>query len=425
MFNYSILQQYFLGKVGFAQTSNPCYPQIHPTLLSSKNITVQGVATSLLANEVIYDSIDSLLVSPDILAKIPLWSNTTNYQIGDVVQYTSGGNTFVYVALAASVNVAPQWNSSFWETNLSNYLRTQHNYAVAECLAKTVVENNVEKSLRNVWSFHNVFTRYTTTIPDTYQANDFVGVTIQLTHFQNLELVINQLGLQVSDAQIIPFYVFSQSNSNAIATFDIEILSGEENKFVWKDVIDSTTNEPLKIPFYNTTADIGGIYYLGFFRDDVVGTVEIWDEAPTQLPYCQGSYVRAFSTDFSTKPNVPNIGYYGWETSSNFYTPFNLKVSTQLDYTINVQQTAQQFYKAIQYEIACKLLMECATSARITRSNEVLKRRFENVLKGYEVVKRGYATTEGGLLATLNDLKSQLKINLSYAGGSPMINNFG
>lgn len=425
MFNYSILQNYFLGKVGFAQTANPCYPKIHPSLLSTIGITVQGVATSLLANEVVYDSIDSLFTAPEILAKIPLWDSTTAYQIGDVVQYTSGSNTFVYVALAANTNVVPQWNSSSWETNLSNYLRIQHQYAVAECLAKTVVENNVERNLRSVWSFHNAFTRYTTPIQDTYSPNDFVGVIIQLTSLQNLELVINQIGLQVTDAQTIPFYLFHQSQIEPIASFEVVINGGEVNKFVWKDVINIVTNEPLRIPFYGETADIGGVYYLGFFRDDIVGSVSIWEEARTILPYCQGSYIRAFSTQFDNKPNLPNVGYYGWDNSSNFYTPFNLKLSTQLDYTVNVKQTAQQFYKAIQYEIACKLLMECATSGRVNRSNEIVKQKAANTLKGYEVVKRGYATTEGGLLATLADLKDQLKINLSYIGGNPMINNFG
>lgn len=425
MFNFLILQQYFLGKVGFAQTQNPCYPKIHPTLLSTQGITVQGVQSSLLANEVIYDSIDSLLAAPDILAKIPLWDNTTPYAVGERVQYTTGGNTFVYVALQANTGNAPQWNSQFWETNLSDYLRTQHQYAVSECLAKTVVENNVEKSLRSVWSFHTTFQRNTGSVVSNYQNTDFVGVAIKLANFQNLVLCINEIGLEVEQAQTIPFYVFAQSNTNPIASFEVQILPTDVNKFVWKQTIDTVTNEPINLPFWASANDTGGFYYVGFFKDDVVGQVAIWDEAPTRLPYCSGSYVRSFNTTFDNKPNLPNVGYYGWETTNSFYSAFNLKVATKLDYTVNVQQTAQQFYKAIQYEIACKLLMEGSSSGRVNRANEVLKSRMGQALKGYDVNRNGYVSTKGGLLDTLETLKEQLKINLNYAGGSPFFNNFG
>lgn len=424
MFNYSILQQYFLGKVGFSQTKNPCIPKIHPTLLSNQ-IVVNGVANELLKNETIYDCVGELSVEPEKIAKIPIWSNLTNYFIGDIVKHTIGLDTFIYVALQNNINQFPIWNSLYWETNLSSYLRFQHNNGVAECLAITVTESNNEKILPTAISFHTVFERFTKSQPDIYLPTNFVGVQVSLAKMRNLQFTVNQIGLQVSQAQSIRFYVYAQSNNVALTYFDVIISAGDINNFVWKDVLDILTNAPLVLSYFADKSDVGGLYYIGFFRDDVLGDINIWDTSYRNFICSNGSFLRPIIAEFSNKPNLPEVGYYGWETTDNFYTSFNLKVSTAIDFTVNVQQAPQQFYKAIQYQIACNLLKECASSSRINRNQANLENKFSQILKGYEVVKRGYTTTEGGLLSDLVELKNNLKINLNYMGGSPLTNNFG
>lgn len=425
MFNYSSLQQFFLGKVGFYQTQNPCMPKVHPTLLS-KTIAVNGVSDSLLTNETIYRCIDELTEAPEILSKVPLWSNATTYALGDTIKYTSGSDTYVYVSLIdGNINNTPAWNSSNWETNLSSYLRRQHAAGVSECLNVTFTENNNEKILPTVISYHTIFERYTQSQADAYLPTNFVGVQISLASLQNLQFSVNQIGLEVTDAQTIRFYVYAQSNKKYVTYFDIVIAPSDINNFVWKDVIDFATNEPLVLSYFADTSDVGGLYYIGFFRDEVAGNVSIWETAYLNFKCSNGSFVTPIVADFSDKPNLPNVGYYGWETSNNCYTPFNLKVSTSLDYTVNVKQFPQQFYKAIQYQIAINLLQNCRNSDRITRTLANLVEKTNKVLNGDEVVRNGFATTQNGLLYTLYELKKNLKINLNYLGGSPLSSNFG
>lgn len=425
MFNYPLLQQYFLGKVGFSQTKNPCIPKIHPTLLSNF-IVVNAVANELVKNETIYNCIDELSEAPEIIAKIPLWNNTTSYNKGDIIKYTTGTDTFVYVSLQnINLNNTPQWNSAFWETNLSDYLRTQHSYGVSECLAVTFTENNDEKLLPTVISFHTVFERFTKSQHDTYLPTNFVGVQISLAKLRNLQFSVNQIGLHVTTAQTIRFYVYAQSNTKPLTFFDIAIGAGDVNNFVWKDVIDVLTNEPLNLSYFADNSDVGGLYYIGFFREEVLGNVNIWDTSYINFKCSNGSFVTPIIAEFSNKPNLPEVGYYGWENSNSFYTPFNLKVSTSVDYTVNVKQSSQQYYKAIQYQIAINLLQECRNSDRINRKQSNLVEKITKVLNGEEVARNGFANTENGLLSALRKLKENLKINLNYLGGSPISNNFG
>lgn len=420
MFQFPHLQKFFLGKVGFSQTTNPCYPKIHPTLLSN-SIVVNAVANEFLKPETIYDCIGELSAAPDLLAKVSLWAIATPYFRGDRVRYTIGDDTFVYVALQDNVGQSPQWNSNFWETNLSSYLRFQHNNGVAECLNMTLVENNNEKLLPTNISFHTVFERFTTARPaqpDTYLPANFVGVQVSLAKMRNLQFSVNQIGLEVSQAQNIRFYVYAQSNNLPLTHFDVAIGVGDVNNFVWKDVVDVLTNEPLVLSYFAETSDVGGLYYIGFFRDDILGNINIWDTYYINFKCSNGSSVRPIIAEFSNKPNLPDVGYYGWETSSNFYTPFNLIVNTSVDYTVNVQQAAQQYYKAIQYQIAVNLLQECRNSDRINRVQVNLAEKIN-----YSLI--GATDTHNGLLAILEKLKSNLKINLNYLGGSPISNNFG
>jgi hypothetical protein len=428
MFNYSALQSYFIGKVGFSQTTDPCVPKIHPTLLSN-SIVVNAVANEFLKNETIYKSIGELTEAPEILAKIPLWGITTPYFKGDRVKHTIGADTFVYVALQDNVGETPQWNLPFWETNLSAYLRFQHGNGVSECLNMTLVESNNEKMLPTTISFHTTFERYTSAVPlqpDTYASTDFVGVQISLSKLRNLQFVVNQIGLETDTPQTIRFYVYAQSNQKPLTYFDITVVPGEENNFVWKDVIDNATNQPLNLSYFADTSDVGGLYYIGFYREDVLGFVSIWETAYRNFACSNGSFVVPIIAEkTANKPNLPQVGYYGWETQDTFYTSFNLKVTTSVDYTVNVKQSPQQFYKAIQYQIAVNLLQECRNSDRITRPQANLSEKISKVLIGDEIVRNGYANNQNGLLSNLQKLKENLKINLNYLGGSPFINNFG
>ena len=148
MWNYPIISSFFVDKIGFRQTIDPCIPKIHPDLLSGV-LFVPDVKDcgSFLKTDYIYNAINEL--SSELQSKFDIWSNSTNYIVGDRVRYTIGSNTFVYVCMIANLNNAPVFDSAFWETDLSHYLRNIFDTSIKEKVPQVVNLNSIRNNLRD------------------------------------------------------------------------------------------------------------------------------------------------------------------------------------------------------------------------------------------------------------------------------------
>jgi len=102
MWNYQILSSYFVNRIGFKQTIDPCVPKIHPSLLTG-NVFVPNVKDCglYLKNDMVYNLVNDF--NPTLQRRFPVYDPLQSYNVGDRVQYDDGTNNFVYVASQAAM----------------------------------------------------------------------------------------------------------------------------------------------------------------------------------------------------------------------------------------------------------------------------------------------------------------------------------
>lgn len=418
MLNYSLLENIFSSRIAFRQARNECTPKIHPSLLTGR-VFVDAVrdAKVYLQPDTVFENVTEL--SKTSYIGVNDWVITSSYSVGQRVYHDNGDNRWVYYCISDTVVGnplhTPAFDSSFWETDLSRYLREARKDSINEALASVIIENNTDKYLRSVMQFANYF-------EERSPYTDFSSTEFRLRYLKlslgtnrHLNLTINKLGIKTDTAQTLTFYLFHSSQPNAITQFDIDLQVG----FNWY-----TLDQPLELSYLSNN-NSKGVFMLGFYENDVVGNIQITNLHRKNIGndnhLFSATFANSIGADQLDLTKIPELeaGYQSltdWDNQAYF----NFQYSIGLDYTYAVEQAPQVFDKFIQYDTALRILLDSRNSLLANTNKAHLMQRFDFILNdGYVENGQFHKKSQIGLSGELDKLKEGLKINLNYQGGSP------
>jgi hypothetical protein len=396
--------------VGFKQTTNSCYPKISPSILGERYYFDSiETASSYLANEFVYDTAPSF-------EKIDIetyqnFSLSTSYSVGDAVKYNDGSNEFLYVSLQnGNLGNVPIWNSNFWETNLSSYLRKSLFDSIDNCLFDVFTSQNIQSYLPNFEQFANLFEQASFEESNlAILANNFVGISFILLSNRDLQVNIRQIGMKVDSAQTIPFYLYHTSNKNPIKTFNITFSAGDVDNYVWKDIV--IDYECLKMNYKSDAHAAKGKFYIGFYESDIIGNYYTDRAYFKEMDWCGHAYISPITIQ-NNQLNKPNL-FSNALTSNNSqsHTAFNLQYSVTFDYTESIKNTIWSFIKPFFYKTAIKILNDILIGNRNNRNATIARERIPSILNTTSVGNENKVTTTNGLNEIYEKCKKQINLN--------------
>lgn len=425
MLNTTLLSTFFNDRIAFKQVIDECTPKLHPTLLVG-NTLVNSVreAKPFLEMSKLYQVINDF--DRINYTKVLDWNAATNYSTDNRVRYNDGVNEWIYYALQNNVNETPSFDSDFWETDLSYYLRNTRKDSVLEALSNVIVENNTEQLLKSVIQFSNYFEERNVYEPYAFETDSFSNRLHRLQYLQislrtnrNLKVSINKIGIKTDTVQTVPFYLFHSSQPEAIQTFSIDLVAG----FNWYDV-------NIDLNYISDLHNAKGIFLLGFYESETIGnfyTTDIYRKWINECPQFNATFSSIEGVDILNPNLLPILGNGYSPFTSDLQTFFNFQYSVDLDYTYSVIQAPQVFDKVIQYDIALRILSDAQSSVRANTQHAKLIASIDYVIKDKYIGNQinGYhQKTEKGLGGQLQDLKDQLKINIGFLGQNKINYNF-
>jgi len=422
MWNYQILSSYFVNRIGFKQTIDPCVPKIHPSLLTG-NVFVPNVKDCglYLKNDMVYNLVNDF--NPTLQRRFPVYDPLQSYNVGDRVQYDDGTNNFVYVASqGGNVGNTPAFDSAFWETDLSYYYRSMFEIAINEKIPQVITLNNSEKNLRDEIAYSPLLQENTQPqIQIPYTEDTFFTISVRMDSLRNNKFTVKSIGLRVEQAQTIPIYLYHSSQPDAIKVVNITVTPSQAGRFNWHEL-----SEPFELWYYSSDVNASGVWMIGFYQSDIIGDYYITRVAfkPTafeKMPF--NANAGTLSESNLNKPLVPDVGYsYGGIAPCPDF-PLNIRYSVGFDYTYMVIDAAQQFDKLLQYEIAYRIISDMALSSRISNDKSVMLSNINKILSG-SYLENGTNVTKG-LANYIIELEQQIKLNVGYLGGAPFQYIFG
>lgn len=427
--HYIDIQDCLSLRVGFKQPTDPCYPR-NSTLatIARSGLYVNDVSPTLLTQEKITDA---LTWYDDM--KFQTWEAELNYSNGDKVRHVIDGHTYAFIALTDNAGEEPEFNSEFWEAVVSAKLRELRTAAITETITEIVTETSNENYTRELLTDTPLFAEYRKAQVSQGQfvkQGRFVCQQIDLANRRSTKLGIVSVGMKVTEAQTLTFYLFHSSQPDALQTFDIEFTVADENRFVWKEF------DSLDITYSSQLFNYGGQFWLGFYESDLVGDVywyewnggqpcancqqerEDWQFWNNRRPYV--AWIAPMTVQASDlaadKNNIFNYSNY-FNLSGNIgYTAFNLRIKASCDYSEFICQNAQLFDLLIQYKTAIKILSAMAYSERLNRS---AAHNQGHMLDNKQLILFELYGQEGsnkGVESRYNELKKKVKIDWSGLG---------
>jgi hypothetical protein len=425
MLNNTLLSTFFNDRVSFKQVIDECTPKLHPTLLVG-NTLVNSVreAKPFLEMNKLYQVINDF--DRINYTKVSVWDGLTSYVVGSRVKFNDGVNEWIYYALQDNVNETPSFDSDFWETDLSYYLRNTRKDSVLEAIKLAIKQANVDNLLKDVVGFSNYFEERNVYKPYTFQTDNLNQRLHRLQYLQislrtnrNLKVSINKIGIKTDTVQTVPFYLFHSSQPEAIQIFNIDLVAG----FNWYDI-------DVDLNYISDLHNAKGVFLLGFYESETIGnfyTTDVYRKWINECPQFQATFSNIEGVDALNPNLIPVLGNGYGSFTSDFQTFFNFQYRINLDYTYSVIQAPEIFDDLIQYDIALRILSDAQSSVRANTQHAKLIASIDYVIKDKYIGNQinGYhQKTEKGLGGQLQDLKDQLKLNIGFLGSNKINFNY-
>lgn len=327
MFERAETRACLAAPVGFRQTTNPAYPQIDTTLADGK--------TTYL------NELHPLLTIENIKSIAPQFADYGGDESALISNYLKE------IIEAAAVEV-PQ--KVFQHKKLIGY---------GKALLQNVRLYDGNGSVRE----------------KIIKAGRFVGIAVRVKGFNGLKNIVNAIGLQADTAQVgVKLYVYHPSQHEPISTLtqNIERAGG----FSWWKVDTALESN------YG-----GGMYYIGYYEDELTGQVMMRPNNLAKAPCdCGGpnlSLYNQWSAYYDVHPfyvetkdlSAAEVNGAGetirpiWDVASTNYTyttnfGLNLELTAQCDLSPYLCRYAENFSYAVGLQAAEKLLTSIAYNTR-------------------------------------------------------------
>ena len=203
----------------------------------------------------------------------------------------------------------------------------------------------------------------------------FVGVEFYMDSTIGLRAMIHRVGLYLTSAQpSLTLYLYNSLQEQAVATYTFS--STNANSFTWlaTDII---------LDYSDGTGTEGGIWYLGYYQDDLVGQAIQYDSLNWKNGYCRtcdggrrsskynsvARYVQ-MSPFYIDASNVPAVGTI-FDTDDMVYTydnnyGFNYNISIRCNLTTFWIDNRSSMTNALGKIVALKVLEMMKASSQVS-----------------------------------------------------------
>jgi hypothetical protein len=299
--------------------------------------------------------------------------------------------------------------------NVETYLQNKINQGINKMLRKMT---NFKKEMASTKTLLNSAALFDGVAPlnNTITAESrFVGMEFELKPSYGVDVTIDKIGFQSNSIQAgFNLYLFHSSQEAPIQT--IPVTTAVARSFQW-----ITLATPISLKYLSDTYDVGGLFYLGYFEDDITGQAlkKDFNFSRGVCGTCNRNAYKIWNTrlDFLriTPMYVANGNLNGGNlfdyndvvhTSDNNYG-LNLKTTVKCDLSSYFCEQKLLFADALGYQVAIDILEDIKHSDRANRIAEVNRNMIIRDLEGDR------ETNEKGLAMRAEDALKALDFDFS------------
>ena len=257
MFTLSDLKTGLKGWIGFRDSDDPNIPAIDSDLTASSSGMYFDEFHSLLHPDTLY------YVSPNYESfGFSAYSGSTTYSVGEKVTDAD----IPWQAKQTVSGTTPAVGSD-WETMFSVWLGEKVDSSVAKLFNKLSTDKKLQGSTKSIFSNVQLFSGAGKLSETITKSSRLVGLSITPKKVNNIQVVLNHVGLQFSAAQTgLTIYLWHSSRKEAIKTQAITTTG--TNKFHWVALSDFI----LSYVDFEEDIESGGTWYIGYFEADITGS---------------------------------------------------------------------------------------------------------------------------------------------------------
>jgi len=410
MFNIATMKTALFGAIGLRNSTDPAFKNLVSTLTDSDTGMYWNDYHPLITFENLY------AIEPNYDGySISAWLVGTTYALADLVKK----DEIVYVSTqAANIGNDPDGDDgTWWKIPMNDWLTEKINAAISKVLNRVFTSKKIMEStktfLENVQLFDGAGR-----FQDIIVANGrFVGLEITPKRANNIQLIIDYIGLQFNEIQTnLTLYLFHSSNPTAVVTQNITTAAA--NKFHWQ----AATGFTMNYVDHANNIDSGGSYYLGYFEDDITGAA-IKKRHQFNDPPCNGCsnadwmLYNLWNKYFDVRPievasgdlnstSLWDISKTGYQLTNNF--GINLSISAKSEVSEMLVSNKAVFTDALGYQFAMDMLNEF-----IYNPNSRLNREGDNAQRQSVLYELNNPNDEAMLASRLEKAFEGLSFDLS------------
>jgi len=195
------------------------------------------------------------------------WRNDANPDVPQItdpnlLQSDSG---LIYNDFHPLLTIENITNTTPEDKTINDYLNEKVASGISKAVTKVSIEKKLNESTKTLLNSSRLFDgrgRFQDTI---VSDGSFVGVEIELKQSYGVKVTIDKIGLQFSQPQTnLPIYIYHTSQLEPIQTVSGTTTKG--NSMEWL-----TLSEVIDLSYLNNEYDSGGLFYIGYYQDDITG----------------------------------------------------------------------------------------------------------------------------------------------------------
>lgn len=315
-------------------------------------------------------------------------------------------------------HIMPEEAGNIDSVILSRFIRERTKASANRLLRQVITAKKTEKITKSIFENLKIFNGAGRLKDTIIKKSRFVGLELNLKRFENITAKIERIGLQFTQIQTnLNIYIFHSSQEQPIHTETI--TTTKNNSFEW-----ITPATPIYLNFFNENYDTSGVFYIGYFEDDISGQA-INKDIDFSQPFkvcntCGGSkdgyntinqYIKIYPFEVQ---NSDLNGLDLWDIQNNRFINnrnfgLNLALSMRCDLTNFILRNEDILSNALSKQIALDFLWEYANTIQTSGAAEKLKQHAQIALMNSE----GNA---GSMQRELNELIKGLNFDFSNLG---------
>lgn len=378
MYRESDLMTCLYELAGWRQNENPDYPILTANLTSS----LSGLYFQDEHPLVNIENIDQAFKNYDVWA-YPSYAEHGVYAIGDRVRYSDG---LVYAALVDIADAPAALNAPDWsEVNLlSQKLEALTKASINKVAAAMFTQKKLDGVTKSIFESVQLFSGVGDLMNKEVKQSRFVGLEVHVKNVRDISVLIRRIGTQFSAANpAFKLWVFHSSQEEPV-TF-VDMVLNRANAFNW-------TDSNLILKSLSELQGTGGVYYIGYYEDDLIGNAinrgynfatvppcghcnndlalfTQWSQFIGVVPFnVPAQYLVDLLPGDPGGPKLWNVGANQYSYSTNY--GLNLDLTAACDVTDFLCGEKRLFTDAILKQVAHDVLTEIAYS---TRNNTIAK----------------------------------------------------